>query len=73
MGKLILVDVCKPSARAFLEPGGRGVVADHHRIATEQLACIALQAALEAIGKEPHRRYGSNGQGNGHHQQAQLA
>ena len=65
----MLVDVCKPSARAFLEPGGRGVVADHHRIATEQLACIAASRPL-GDRQRTHRRYGSNGQGNGHHQSA---
>ena len=58
----------------LLDPrrGGR-VVADHHRIATQQLARVALQAGLQAVGKKAHRRERRHRQRDGHHQQPQLA
>ena len=52
---------------------GSGVVADHHHIATQQLAGVTLQAGLQAVGKKAHRAQCRHGQQHGHDDQTQLA
>ncbi len=48
------------------------VVADHHDIAAQQLAGIALQPCLQAVGEKAHGRQRRHGQRHRHQQQAQL-
>jgi hypothetical protein len=52
---------------------GRRVVADDHRVTAQQLARIALQAALQPVGEEADGRERGHGQQHGDDQQAQLA
>ena len=40
--------------------------------AAEQLAGVALQTPLQAVGKKAHRRQGRDGECDRHHQQAQF-
>jgi hypothetical protein len=64
----------QPQARGLGQEGWRRcVVGAEHRIATQQLPRIALQAALQAVGKKPNRCERRHRQGDGHQQQAQLA
>ncbi len=58
---------------ALDEGRGRGIVAGHHGIAAQKLQGIALQAALQAVGKKAHGGECGDGQGHGHDQEAQLA
>jgi hypothetical protein len=51
----------------------RRVVAGQHRVAAEQLPRVALQAALEPVGKEPDGRERGHRQQHGHDQKAQFA
>ena len=69
-----MVTACRPSAAAPVDEGRRRrVVADHHRVAAQQLARVALQAALEPVGEEADGGQRRHGQRHGHDQQAQLA
>ena len=52
---------------------GGALVAHHHSVAPQQLACITPQARLHAVGQKTDRRQSRNRQRHRHHQQAQLA
>jgi len=55
------------------QEGGRDrVVADHHGIAPQQLARIALQTTLEPVGKKTDGGECGHRQRHSHHQQAQF-
>jgi hypothetical protein len=53
VGKLAVATVCSPAAVPAAQKPRGGVVADHHHIAAQQLAGVALQAGLQAVGKKP--------------------
>ncbi len=64
----------QPQRRGALREGRRRRVVRHqHRVAAEQLARVALQAALEPVGEEAHGRERGHGQQHGDDQQAQFA
>jgi hypothetical protein len=73
VGKLAVATVCSPAAVPAAQKPRGGVVADHHHIAAQQLAGVALQAGLQAVGKKAHRAQCRHGQQHGHDDQAQLA
>ena len=59
--------------RLLPETLGRGVVAHHHHVTAEQLQRVALQAALQSVREEAHRRERGDRQGHRDDQQPQLA
>ena len=63
----------QPQAPGFgLKGRRRRVVADDHRVTTQQLPRIALHAALQAVSKKAHSRQGRHRQRHRQHQQTQL-
>ncbi len=55
VGKVTVEMPFKPSACALAMKGlGREAVAADHGVTAQQLAGVALQAALEAVGKKAH-------------------
>jgi hypothetical protein len=74
LGKLTLLRHLQPSACALgSSSGGRRLVAADDGVAAEQLAGVAGQAAVQAVGEEAHRRQRGHGQHHRHRQQAQFA
>ena len=53
--------------------GRRGSVGSHYGVAAEQLARVALQAALQAVSEKTDRRERGHSQCHRHHQEPQLA
>ena len=60
-------------ARLGRERRRRRLVARDDRVAAEQLARVARQAAVDAVGEEADRRQRADRERHGDHQQAQLA
>ena len=74
LGKFAVVAVARPSARASRrEQRRRRLVARDDRVAAEQLARVARQAAVDAVGEEADRRQRRHRERHRDDQQAQLA
>ena len=64
----------QPAPGRFVQEGLRcRLVARHDGVAAHQLACVAAQAPLEAVGEEAHRSQRGHGQRHCHQQQTQFA
>ena len=66
-------DIQAQAAGLLVKSRCRRPVAAEHHIAAQQLPSIAFQAALEPVSEKPHSGQCGHGQGDGHHQQAQLS